>query len=186
MFNFSKQEKVLILILILFILGGWGIYFTLNKPAVLKEKDILEKKENISNSQRTEEIVIQVAGAVKNPGVYKFKKGTRVFEAINVAGGYSIQADIEKVNLVKVLEDGEKIFVPFKNTSSSSSGSNLININIASEEELCKLPGIGPALAKRIIEYRENKQFSSIEEIKNVKGIGEKKFEKIKNLITLN
>lgn len=153
-----------------------------------------EEKENVENY-----IIVHIAGAVKEPGVYKLLEGSRVIDGIQAAGGALPSADLDKLNLASYLEDGCRIFVPEKILSSNSSlksekevvqknnispNSNKININYASEKELEDLPGIGPSLAKRIVEYREqNGPFKSLEDLEKVKGIGQKKIEQIKDLI---
>lgn len=131
-------------------------------------------------------IIVHIAGAVRSPGVYKLLEGSRVIDGIQAAGGALPSADLDKLNLAEYLEDGCKIFVPEKSIppNPSSSANNKININFASEKELESLPGIGPSLAKRIVEYREkNGLFKSLEDLEKVRGIGEKKIEQIKDLI---
>ncbi len=140
-------------------------------------------------------IIVHIAGAVRNPGVYKLLEGSRVIDGIQAAGGALPSADLDKLNLAEYLEDGCKILVPeksfsldlslkFKKTTSFNSSNNKININYASEKELEDLPGIGPSLAKRIVEYREkNGPFKSLKDLEKVKGIGEKKINQIKDLI---
>lgn len=127
-------------------------------------------------------IKVEIQGAVKNPGIYELEESTRVEDALNLAGLLN-EADLSKmeVSLALPLLDGQKIYVPFKGEKNKNE--NKININTASAEELEKLPGIGPVLAQRIINYRKNKPFTAIEEIKNVKGIGEKRFADIEDLI---
>lgn len=152
-------------------------------------------------------------------------KESRIVDAINAAGGTTANANISKVNLVYVLEDGMKVNIPNNNdlknnpnfeyitmssgdggssnrggsnggtwsdnssrgdSSSSGAGYNIVNINTATQTELESLPGIGPSLALKIVNYRkENGNFSSIEEIKNVSGIGDSKFETMKSYITV-
>lgn len=151
------------------------------------------------------EIVVDVAGAVNKPGVYKFKIGSRLEEAISAAGGLSDKADKDwidrNLNLARKLTDSEKIYIPEKgevlgkDTSGSSLIfqkslktliSDLVNINTASISELETLPGIGSNFAQRIIDYRTaHGGFKSIEEIQAVSGIGQKTFEKIKDKITI-
>lgn len=169
-------------------------------------KDVEEKKEE---SEIEEMIMVHITGEVKNWGVIELEKGARVIDAVNKAGGFTEEADIEKVNLAYELTDGVKIYIPSKNVEQESvittqkyittdSGNNdiveetemknsnniLININEATQTELETLPGIGPSIALKIISYREeNGKFSSVEDIKNVSGIGDNKFENIKELI---
>jgi competence protein ComEA len=157
------------------------------------------------------EIYVHVAGEVQLPGLYKLPQGARVADAIKLAGGATSEADIDSLNLAMVLKDGDKIVVPKKapqnsseeeetaefqpsypeNQSQASASSQpvqtkKININTASASELEALPGIGPVLAQRIVDYRTQKGgFKSIEELKEVSGIGDKKFEAIKDLITV-
>lgn len=152
--------------------------------------------------ESNERIFVHVAGEVNNPGVYEMNQGDRVFQAIDKAGGAKDTADLSLINLAEKLKDGEKIIVYPKVSSVEESNtlfqettnqntyykpqSNLININTASREELESLPGIGEVLAQRIVDYRNNNgYFKTIEEIKEVSGIGEKKFEAIRNLITV-
>ncbi|MCX7845001.1 MAG: helix-hairpin-helix domain-containing protein [Dictyoglomaceae bacterium] len=137
-------------------------------------------------------IIVHIAGAVANPGVYKLLEGSRVIDGIQAAGGALPSADLDRLNLAEYLEDGNKILVPEKFISPTLSSTikgnvfsnNKININFASEKELENLPGIGPSLAKKIVEYREqNGPFKSLEDLEKVRGIGKKKIEQIKDLI---
>jgi competence protein ComEA len=149
-------------------------------------------------------VMIDVRGAVKKPGVYELDNGSRLGEAVTVAGGYSDEADIDWVdlnlNMARELSDGEKILIPRKNeddhlrgvsTNDSSNGvigksQMFVNLNTASQSELETLPGIGPSFAQRIIDYRQdNGGFRSIEEVQAVSGIGEKTFQKIKGQISI-
>ena len=143
-----------------------------------------------------ERIVVHVVGAVKNPGVYTLEYGQRVKDAIDVAGGSLPEADLVRLNLALKLEDEDKLYVPeigetFDELNTDaigvfSSDKDKININKASLVELEVLPGIGPATAQKIIDYRDkNGPFKQIEEIKNVSGIGVKKFEQIRDKITI-
>ncbi len=151
--------------------------------------------------QETEELVVDIGGAVANPGVYYLPASSRVNDLLIAAGGATNWAErlfLEKdLNRARLLQDGEKIYIPYIGERTSTGGktgvatvetvSGKININTASVGELETLPGIGFAYASAIVEYREEKgSFSSIEEIKNVSGIGEKTFEKIKDLISVN
>jgi competence protein ComEA len=141
-------------------------------------------------------IVVQISGAVPRPGVYALPEGARVQDVISAAGGFLAEADKEFINLAQVLEDGERLDIPFMEGFSPiiptpiiepvASSSDLININTAASFELESLPGIGPTTAAKIIEYRdENGPFFSIEDIINVSGIGPGTYERIKDLITV-
>ena len=147
-------------------------------------------------------IKVHVAGAVEKPGLYELPTGARVMDAIEKASPVP-EADINLLNLAAVLSDGQKVQVPRKgeaatptagtNPSQGAGGpgtgqdSGKVNLNTASLAELDTLPGVGPALAQRIIDYRQQKGgFRRIEDIKNVSGIGDKVFTQIKDLITVD
>ena len=133
-----------------------------------------------------------VSGQVKTPAVIKLEDNgdLRLVDAVNAAGGLTDFADTEFVNLAEPLLDGQHIHIPTKEIvfqeTFASGDENLININTADETELQKIKGIGPAISKRIIDFREqNGNFESIDDIKKVRGIGEKTFEKMKDSITV-
>ena len=176
----------------------------------LEENISKEMKENLETEvEQQGAIIVHITGEVKNWGVIELPQGSRVIDAVNKAGGFTETADTTKVNLAYELSDGVKIYIPSKTEMQSSyveeyitedSGDNviteenkmkerknlLVNINSATQTELETLPGIGPSTALKIISYREeNGNFSSIEDIKNVQGIGENKFENIKELICI-
>jgi competence protein ComEA len=148
-------------------------------------------------------IKVQVNGAVNQPGVYELTLGARLSDALERAGGARPEADLSQLNLARRLNDGEAITVPARAAASDSpttvvvttataapsartTASPKVNINTASLEELQTLPRIGATLAQRIIDYRNaNGPFKNIEEIKNVKGIGDALFTGIKDLITI-
>ena len=150
------------------------------------------------------DIYVHVCGCVRAPGLYTFPSGIRAGEAITQAGGFTKKADPDAVNLATVLSDGMQLYVPseeeaapagedpaFAGTSAAadpdrSSQEAVVNINTAGEEELMTLSGIGEARAAAILAYREESgAFSSIEDIKNVTGIGDGIFERIRNRITV-
>lgn len=155
-------------------------------------------------------IYVYVAGEVNNPSVVELEEGQRVADAIEKAGGLTDSGEIKNINLAYKLQDGEKLYIPSldevmeseeentnidyitsgindgenqkNNNSESNIDNGLVNINTATQTELETLDGIGPSTAKKIIDYREeNGKFNSIEEIQNVSGIGNAKYEAIKN-----
>ncbi len=212
--NLNKKQKTTILIIAIIVAIGM-IYFIYNKNQIRSDIDleseilISNTSENKTNVEIQEDLVIiHITGSVKNPGIVKLKYGSRIEDAIEAAGGLTENADITNVNLAYVLDDGVKIRIPSitdeKNGDEQileeGSGENIIeetnmtfgastkevNINKATETELQSLPGIGASLASRIIEYRnQNGKFSKIEDIKNVNGIGDSKYDNIKDFITV-
>lgn len=153
-------------------------------------------------------IAVYVSGAVNKPGVVTLPAGSRAVDAVNACGGVLPTADPDKINMAQELKDGEQLRVPERAqvaatgaagaatgaaTAGSASGATpastaggLVNINTASEQELDTLPGIGPAMAKRIIEYRTTEGgFKKLEDIKNIKGIGDAKYNKLKDKICI-
>ena len=157
------------------------------------------KVNNKEANQESNKIAVYISGAVKTPGVYYLDKNARVYNLLDICGGIAENADITKLNLAQKLVDEDKIEVPVKiekNESDSDSEettvddeniseeNQLVNINTASETELTTLNGIGEATAKKIIDYREkNGKFDTIEDIMEVPGIGESKFNNIKESI---
>ena len=163
---------------------------------------------NISSENSTDNsIIVYICGAVKESKVITLPEDSRISDAIDAVGGLTDDADLTNINLAYILEDGEKIYIPkkgeelqneasivsssvqgssYSNYSATSTKSNKININKATQTELETIPGVGPSTALKIIEYREqNGKFSSIEDIKNVSGIGDAKYKKMKDYITV-
>ncbi len=165
------------------------------------EKGRTEKR-TVGTDRQDELIYVHVCGCVKNPGVYALPAGARAQDAVDAAGGFTRKADSTAWNLASLLEDGMQVNIPGKNVEAAgktgeeepSSGSGaetategrLVNINTASAQDLTELPGIGESRAQDIVNYREeNGLFGAIEDIKNVSGIGEGIYNKIKDLITV-
>lgn len=162
--------------------------------SIYKPKNTEHFTINSSVNEFEQKIYVTVTGEVKNPGMYEMTSDNRVADAIEKAGGYTENAYTNNINLAQKLTDEQYINITsIKDTEtkttpekSSSEFTGIININTATVEELCQLPGIGKSIANNIIEYRENAGlFSRIEDIQNVKGIGSEKFYKIKNNITI-
>lgn len=166
-----------------------------NVEALFSEVSI--EKESVSSPKIEKEnslIMVHISGEVYHPGIYELVLGDRVVDAVNMAGGLTKQADLDKINLAKKINDEDKIYIPVIGEELpitvemvvNGQGSDKININVASSVELQSLPGIGEVIAGRIIEYRKTTKFNSIEDILDVSGIGEAKFESIKEMISTN
>lgn len=170
---------------------------------------MIEGTSNTEPGTDENEIFVHVTGRVKKPGVYKLSPGQRVKDAVELAGGPQPDADMDQINLAAKATDSEKIIVPRKGSmmpvtmsptgavirspnpnGSSSSGAKtpaIVNINRASVEELQQLPGVGPVLAERILEYRrQHGRFNSVEELMEVRGIGAKRLEDMRPYVRLN
>jgi len=184
-----NKGLVIVLIIALLIMTAVGIKLSDKEEEMIFtgfEKTVSEDKE-LTEVKTSGYIFVDIDGAVKNPGVYQLEDGDRVNDAIIMAGGLTEHAYTKNLNKARKISDGEKIYIPAEGEiESSSNSSGLININTASISELMSLPGIGEVYAQRIIDYRSSKLFGSVEEIKNIEGIGEKTFEKIKELITID
>lgn len=201
------NKKVLILILIGIILAVLLFYFMKGEEDeyVLDINEIYEAE---GEGEKVEEskinmIKIHIIGEVKNTGIIEIEEGSRIADAIEKAGGITKEADVSKVNLAYVLQDGQKVYIPSIYDEETEcieevAGDNVIiedevngknvkvNINKATQTELETLPGIGPSTALKIINYREeNGKFGSTKEIMNVSGIGEAKYEAIKDYISV-
>jgi competence protein ComEA len=139
-----------------------------------------------------QDVVVDVVGRVHHPGLVRLPAGSRVDDAVRAAGGAVPGTDLTGLNLARVLVDGEQIAVgiavraPPPGTSESSSGTGLINLNTATAEQLDSLPGIGAVLAQRILDWRtEHGRFLSVDQLREVSGIGEAKFADIRGLVTV-
>lgn len=189
---FRKQLVIPILAVILVIAAI--AYESFSQQSVSLQQTSGETKSSEA-TQKNEggEIVAYVTGAVNSPGVVELPEGARVMDAVNKCGGLSEAADADSINLAAKVTDGSQIKIPLKNAANTAQGEtkdnnagDKININYADEGELDKLPGVGPAMEKRIIEYRQTQGlFQSIEDLKKVRGIGEAKFTKLKDKIMI-
>lgn len=192
-------KKSLLALLAVIALAAGGAFYAGEQT----QEEIIELDAATAPAKDLQEslIVVYVSGAVNRPGVVQLSEGARAKEAIDACGGFLATADTNGVNLAQKLKDGMQVKVPEKaslsmqengsgpsnaRASAHSLPDGMVNINTAGEAELDKLPGIGPAMAKRIIEYRtENGAFQAPEEIKRVKGIGDAKYEQMKDKIVL-
>lgn len=182
--------KTNILIGILILLSITSIIFQ-----NINDKNKIEINGNeIQTNKFEDEIAVYITGEVKQPGVYYIESGLRLNDLIEVCGGLTDKADLSDINLAEKLNDSDKIDIPsiivekdeINSISDIDNNNDLININTASKEELKTLNGIGDTLANNIIEYRNNCKFDTIEDILNVNGIGESKYDGIKEYICVD
>ncbi len=196
---FNTREKVLLSIILLAV--GMAVFFYYDLPKGEEDQFVFEEeieegvedKEVSPPAQESEVtiVLVDVKGAVVTPGVYEVSANGRVKDVIQKAGGFLEEADQAQLNLAGKVIDEMMIYVPIKGETTVAAGSvtaesGLISINTADLIELQELPGIGPAKAEAIIQYREeNGPFSASEDLQNISGIGEKTFGKLKDLITV-
>lgn len=162
----------------------------------LNEAAVAQANEN-SEPKMAKEIKVYVTGAVSQPGVYSLREGDRVYQAVEMAGGLLTDAEARGVNMAAPLKDGDPIVIPKRGEEMPANinqqaqanqpiKSGKVNINTATVQELDGLKGIGSAIAQRIVDYREaHGPFKSLEDLKKVSGIGEKKFADVKDSICL-
>jgi len=214
--SFIKHKGLLVLLVFIVIICGVSyinyslekysedeVIITLCEENKNSDKEVeKEVKNQVNPTNEKKKLVVHVCGAIINPNkLYKLESGSRVADAINIAGGATNEADLSKINLADIIKDGQKIYIPSygeieqqidlfeKNNQIQGINENnsLININTASKIELKQLSGIGEVKATSIIEYRnKNNRFKSIEEIIKVTGIGQATYEKIKEKIIVN
>ena len=226
LYKIDKKIVICVLIIGLVLVGGIIWYISNGNDGYIEFNDEVnsdfdgEKKGNVSEKSnneslsvkeekediKNEKIMIDISGEVNNPGVITLDEGARIIDAINMAGGATKKANLARVNLVYILCDAQKIYIPSVNDKDATSyisndggdgvvlngGSEnskkeekiSVNINTATEEEFQKIPGIGSSIAKKIVKYRnDNGKFKTIEDLKQVSGIGESKFNSIKGSI---
>ncbi|PRX20608.1 competence protein ComEA [Orenia metallireducens] len=203
----KREDYILLLLIVAIILATLLLFFKNNdfntedaiqierssaKEEVLSQVERIEGKVNYQKeeSKRADILIVQLGGAVQNPGVYKCQVGERIYQLLKKAGGVSAEANLDSVNLVDEVKDGQKVIIPANKAIEETShllspqATNKVNINTASKERLEQLKGVGPSTAEKIIEYRKQQGgFSSVEELTNVPGIGPKTLEKLKSQI---
>jgi len=206
--QWEKQKIAAICVIVLVCLGFSMLE---SKPTKLEQSSV-SAEQQLAEQEKPTGITVYVSGAVVSPGMYKIPAGSRAVEAIGMAGGMLNDANKDKVNLAKKCKDGAQVNVPFLSAKQKkekeqdvayvvaasrykalSEGSlqvnegnaikDKVNLNTADQKRLESLPGIGPAMAKKIINYRAKGKFTTIEDIMQIPGINTKKFNAIKELL---
>jgi competence protein ComEA len=192
----TGRELVLVGILGVAALGGAGLWYvrSLPQPVAIRAAPMPAP----TASEAAPPLIVHVAGWVAEPGVYELPEGSRVIDAIEAAGGAKRGAELAVLNLAAPLTDGQQVLVPRASdveqppgTAAPSGtappgGATLVNVNVASAEELETLPGIGEVLAATIVQYREEHgPFTSVDQLMDVSGIGEVTLEEIRDLVTI-
>ena len=193
-----SKEKIIIAGLIFLLLWGTS---ACESAGVVMETGEVAGDESVRLTENGEDLIyVYVCGQVKSPGVYVLAEGSRLFEAVDMAGGMLSGGDLSRINLAAVLTDGQKIYIPSE-AETLQTGEELleipengdgsleqrVNINRASKETLMTLPGIGEAKAEAILTYRQAEgRFESPEELMNVPGIKAGIYAKIKDRIAID
>ena len=182
----SKSQKIVVgslFALVLYLLGS-----SFSSETQANKLDLSEVTQIVSESQQIQgEVFVHVVGEVANPGLYALAVGSRVEDAIELAGGMTNSAFEQSVNLARMVSDGEQIVVLNRSqVSTAEKNSSFVSLNNATLEQLESLPGVGPSLAQRIIDYRNQiGSFSDLLQLREVSGIGEKLYAKISQHLTL-
>lgn len=195
----KEKKKIIgsiVILIVFFVFLVVGYFISRPKVHSPNENDIFVDSQSVEK-QETKTITVCIEGEVKSPGVYKLKLGSIAEELVNKAGGFTESADRNtKLNLAKKLKDEDFIYIERKLDSTNSSlktgsssgtkGSDKININTATLEELDKVSGIGPVTAQKIIDYREkNGYYNSLEDLKKIGGIGDKTLNKFRDKVDI-
>ena len=199
-----KEQRILLLLGCLLVIGVFLVYILPGQDIFAQDKgnyaiQIVSEGKDLSLAVQADISVkkfiqVHVTGAVTSAGVYLLEEGSRAHQAVEKAGGYLEDADLERINLAQPLFDGQQIFVPRKSDAGFIAGSGAnpdlpggkININTATKSDFETLPGIGPARADRIIKYRQEKgYFYSVDDLLNISGIGAKTLDGFRELITV-
>jgi len=196
--NLSRQQQVALVVVAVVFLAVIG-----HRTLIRRSGEALSLEATSSAVSNTDKItaeqdnticLVHVCGAVLRPGVYRLSSGARVYQAVEAAGGAIGWADTSALNMAAPVHDGQKIEIPVSGSAASaqstgkralSNGS--VNLNTADEGELDTLPGVGPATARKIIEYRDkNGSFRHTDDLMKIPGIGRKKYDKLKDHVCIN
>ncbi len=200
-FNKKNSKKTLLLSLVMVVMMGIGQLYAKNQRYEIPAQSVSQSGSSeipyTKEPMPTKKIYVHIIGEVHSPSVVELEKGSRLFEAVDAAGGFTEQADQERINLAQEVIDGSQYIIPKqgdeliiqKNDGSKALGiasenDGKIDINRASKEELKTLDGIGDVLAERIIAARESRGgFTNVSQLLEVEGIGESKFHAIKDKV---
>lgn len=204
-FEFSPTQLAAAVGLLVVFLAGLGLLYwqDARRPNVVRERvvDTTPPRQGAGAGDRPgarpilPKMVVHVAGAVGQPGVYRLTAGGRIVDAVNAAGGPTQDANLDAINLAAKIGDGQQILVPVRGQAMADPAAGVgqtatdgkVSLNNATVDQLDKLDGIGPVLAKRIVQYRESRgRFTKIEQLQNVEGIGVKKLALLKDKISLD
>jgi competence protein ComEA len=196
----SRGELTALLAIVVVTLGGAGLWYarSLPRPVEVRAASALGPTTaavaSASTSPTAASLIVDVAGAVRKPGVYEFRDGDRIIDAIRAAGGPTRRASLDSLNLAAPLTDGQQVLVPVQAPAGgavppaggASGAPAPVNINTASATDLEALPGIGEVLAQAIVDYRtQNGPFTSVDQLVDVSGIGDATLADIRDLVTV-
>lgn len=203
--SIDRRELAGLLLVALLIVGGAVLWYVRSLPGPVAVRASIDRRADVGTvatppASPSAAIIVHVAGWVRRPGVYELRQGDRVIDALRMAGGGKGGADLTSVNLAALLTDGQQILVFKKGSAGGAHGGQgggfppqgsggsapLVNLNTATLDQLESLPGIGPALAQRIIDHRqEHGPFRTVDDLLDVSGIGEKRLEELRSKVAV-
>jgi competence protein ComEA len=191
----SRSELLLVVLLGLAIVGtGAVVILRSSDPPAPPVERVVAQTEASASPSPAKQVVVHVSGQVNKPGVYELPEGSRVQDAVAAAGGPLAESDSNALNLAAVIADGQKVTVPKPGEAVAADPGSAtepgmpagkINLNLATPAQLEELPGVGPVLAERIVAHRQKGRFTSPRQLMEVSGFGPKKYEALKDQITV-
>lgn len=191
----SRSELLLVVLLGIAIVGtGAVVVLRSSDPPAQPVERVVTRPEASPSPSPAKQVVVHVSGQVNKPGVYELPDGSRVQDAVTAAGGALAESDANALNLAAVVADGQKVTVPKPGEavavdpgSPAEAGvpAGKVNLNLATPAQLEELPGVGPVLAERIVAHRQKGRFTSPRQLMEVSGFGPKKYEALKDQITV-
>ena len=189
----TRRELVAYGLLACLVVGGAGLWLLRGTPPPPVEMSPPAASTPVAGPSPSP-ILVHVAGLVRNPGVFELREGDRVIDAIERAGGARRKAALDLLNLAAPLTDGQQVLVPRRGPArtappeagAGAAAQQTVNVNTADAAALETLPGIGPVLSQRIVDHREKHgPFAAVEDLTEVSGIGEKRLEDLRDLVTV-